>query len=118
MGRLGRFFVNRFKGRANERLFRWIRQSLVLREGSECLELGAGKAAWPCGRSKPTIPRGTLRRTTTLTGGGRPPVPRRGVFGRFAAKPGASNRGRLATRFPRGDLRRGLRLRDAPSRRR
>ena len=43
MGRLGRFFVNRFKGRANERLFCWIRQNLVLREGSGCLELGAGK---------------------------------------------------------------------------
>lgn len=43
MTRLERFFVNRFKGRANERLFLWIRQNLVLREGSECLELGAGK---------------------------------------------------------------------------
>ena len=43
MGRFGRFFVNRFKGRANERLFHWVRQHLVLPDGSECLEIGAGK---------------------------------------------------------------------------
>jgi len=110
MGRLGRFFVNRFKGRANERLFCWIRQNLVLREGSGCLELGAGKGDMALRTDEAYRP---ARYVATDYDPEQVKAARR-----FLAGSGAAGRGRLATRFPRWDLRRGLRLRDAPSRRR
>ncbi|OGS50642.1 MAG: hypothetical protein A3K65_08895 [Euryarchaeota archaeon RBG_16_68_12] len=42
MNAVSRFFVNTFKARGNARLYRWLRENLVLPSGSTCLEIGCG----------------------------------------------------------------------------
>ncbi len=42
MGRISRFFVNRFNARRNVRILGWMRQNVSLPAGSICLEIGCG----------------------------------------------------------------------------
>ncbi len=42
MNAVSRFFVNTLKARANTRLYRWLREHLVLPAGAACLEIGGG----------------------------------------------------------------------------
>jgi ubiquinone/menaquinone biosynthesis C-methylase UbiE len=42
MDTVSRFFVNRFKGRANQRRYEWLKANLVLRPRATCLEIGCG----------------------------------------------------------------------------
>ena len=42
MNAVSRFFVNRVKGRANKRLYKWLTAHLPLPAGATCLEIGCG----------------------------------------------------------------------------
>lgn len=42
MGRVSRFFVNRFNARRNARVFAWVRDEAPLPDAATCLEIGCG----------------------------------------------------------------------------
>lgn len=42
MGRVSRFFVNRFNARRSERIYRWLREQVALPVNAACLEVGCG----------------------------------------------------------------------------